>query len=76
MRKTNSNIDKPIYQGKKVSERLADRETYEMLLDDFIDGIDVKDGESVTDYLRRKGFKGLLDDDVISKKLKKKNELS
>ena len=43
-----------------------------MLLDDFIDGIDVKDGESVTDYLRRKGFKGLLDDDLVSKKLKKK----
>ena len=72
MRKTNSNIDKPIYQGKKVSERLADRETYEMLLDDFIDGIDVKDGESVTDYLRRKGFKGLLDDDVVSKKIVKR----
>ena len=75
MRKTNSNIDKPIYQGKKVSERLADRETYEMLLDDFIDGIDVKDGESVTDYLRRKGFKGLLDDDVVSKKIEKEKRI-
>ena len=75
MRKTNSNIDIPIYQGKKVSERLADRETYEMLLDDFIDGIDVKDGESVTDYLRRKGFKGLLDDEVISKKIEKEKRI-
>ena len=75
MRKTNSNIDKPIYQGKKVNEKLADRETYEMLLDDFIDGIDVKDGESVTDYLRRKGFKGLLDDEVISKKIEKEKRI-
>ena len=74
MRKTNSNIDKPIYQGKSVAERLADRETYELLLDDYIDGIDVKENESVTDYLKRKGFKGILDDDVISKsKLESKN---
>ena len=72
MRKTNSNIDKPIYQGKSVAERLADRETYELLLDDYIDGIDVKENESVTDYLKRKGFKGILDDDVISKKVKPK----
>ena len=75
MRKTNSNIDKPIYQGKKVNEKLADRETYELLLDDYIDGIDVMRGESVTDYLRRKGFKGLLDDDVISKKIEKEKRI-
>ena len=43
MRKTNSNIDNPIYQGKSVAERLADRETYEILLDDYIDGIDVQE---------------------------------
>lgn len=75
MRKTNSNIDKPIYQGKKVNEKLADRETYELLLDDYIDGIDVMRGESVTDYLRRKGFKGLLDDDVVSKKIEKEKRI-
>ena len=75
MRKTNSNIDKPIYQGKKVNEKLADRETYELLLDDYIDGIDVMRGESVTDYLRRKGFKGLLDDEVISKKIEKEKRI-
>ena len=75
MRKTNSNIDKPIYQGKKVNETLADRETYELLLDDYIDGIDVMRGESVTDYLRRKGFKGLLDDEVISKKIEKEKRI-
>ena len=75
MRKTNSNIDKPIYQGKKVNEKLADRETYELLLDDYIDGIDVIRGESVTDYLRRKGFKGLLDDEVISKKIEKEKRI-
>ena len=67
MRTKNSNIDKPIYEGKTISERLADRETYEILLDDYIDGIDVQENESVTDYLKRKGFKGILDDDVISK---------
>ena len=75
MRKTNSNIDKPNYQGKKVNEKLADRETYELLLDDYIDGIDVMRGESVTDYLRRKGFKGLLDDEVISKKIEKEKRI-
>jgi hypothetical protein len=75
MRKTNSNIDKPIYQGKKVNEKLADRETYELLLDDYIDGIDVMRGESVTDYLRRKGFKGLLDDEVILKKIEKEKRI-
>ncbi len=75
MRKTNSNIDKPIYQGKKVNEKLADRETYELLLDDYIDGIDVMRGESVTDYLRRKGFKGLLDDDLVSKKVEKEKRI-
>ena len=46
--KQNSNIDKPIYEGKTISERLADRETYEILLDDYIDGIDVQENESVT----------------------------
>ena len=75
MRKTNSNIDKPIYQGKSVAERLADRETYELLLDDYIDGIDVKENESVTDYLKRKGFKGILDDDVISKKVESEKRI-
>ena len=75
MRKTNSNIDKTIYQGKSVDERLADRETYELLLDDYIDGIDVKENESVTDYLKRKGFKGILDDDVISKKVESEKRI-
>ena len=32
----NSNIDKPIYDGKTTKELLADRETYEQLLDDYI----------------------------------------
>ena len=31
----NSNIDKPIYDGKTTKELLADRETYEQLLDDY-----------------------------------------
>ena len=56
----NSNIDKPIYDGKTTKELLADRETYEQLLDDYIDGIDVKEDEDVSDYLKRKGFKGIL----------------
>ena len=75
MRTKNSNIDKPIYEGKTISERLADRETYELLLDDYIDGIDVKENESVTDYLKRKGFKGILDDDVISKKVESEKRI-
>ena len=70
MRKTNSNIDKPIYQGKSVAERLADRETYELLLDDYIDGVDVREDEEITDYLKRKGFKGILDESSIKKKIK------
>ena len=75
MRTKNSNIDKPIYEGKTISERLADRETYEILLDDYIDGIDVQENESVTDYLKRKGFKGILDDDVISKKVESEKRI-
>ena len=74
MRTKNSNIDKPIYEGKTISERLADRETYEILLDDYIDGIDVQENESVTDYLKRKGFKGILDD-VISKKVESEKRI-
>ena len=41
----NTNIDKPIYDSRTSDQLLADRETYELLLDDYIDGIDVKDGE-------------------------------
>ena len=41
----NSNIDKPIYDGKTTKDLLAASETYEQLLDDYIDGIDVKEDE-------------------------------
>ena len=67
----NSNIDKPIYDGKTTKELLADRETYEQLLDDYIDGIDVKEDEDVSDYLKRKGFKGILDEATIKNKISK-----
>ena len=63
----NTNIDKPIYNSKTTDQRLADRETYELLLDDYIDGVDVRDGESPTDYLKRKGFKGISDEGVEAK---------
>ena len=66
----NTNIDKPIYDGKSNKELLADRETYELLLDDYIDGVDVRDDEEITDYLKRKGFKGILDESSIKKKIK------
>ena len=66
-----SNIDKPIYDGKTTKELLADRETYEQLLDDYIDGIDVKEDEDVSDYLKRKGFKGILDEATIKNKISK-----
>jgi hypothetical protein len=49
----NTNIDKPIYDGKTNKELLADRETYELLLDDYIDGVDVREDEEITDYLKR-----------------------
>ena len=68
--KKNSNIDKPIYDSKSLKERLADRETYEMLLDDYLDGVDVQENESPTEYLKRKGFKGILDEDLVNKKTK------
>ena len=68
--KKNSNIDKPIYESKSLKERLADRETYEMLLDDYLDGVDVQENESPTEYLKRKGFKGILDEDLVNKKTK------
>ena len=67
----NSNIDKPIYDGKTTKELLADRETYEQLLDDYIDGIDVKEDEDVSDYLKRKGFKGILDEATIKNNISK-----
>ena len=50
---------------------MADRETYEQLLDDYIDGIDVKEDEDVSDYLKRKGFKGILDEATIKNKISK-----
>ena len=69
--KKNSNIDKPIYESKSLKERLADRETYEMLLDDYLDGVDVQENESPTEYLKRKGFKGILDEATIKNKISK-----
>ena len=66
----NTNIDKPIYDGKSNKELLAARETYELLLDDYIDGVHVRDDEEITDYLKRKGFKGILDESSIKKKIK------
>jgi len=66
----NTNIDKPIYDGKTNKELLADRETYQLLLDDYIDGVDVREDEEITDYLKRKGFKGILDESSIKKKIK------
>lgn len=69
MRNTN-NIDKPIYNSKTTKQLLADRETYEQLLDDYIDGVDVKEDESVSEYLKRKGFKGVLDESKIKKSKK------
>ena len=66
----NTNIDKPINDGKINKELLADRETYELLLDDYIDGVDVRDDEEITDYLKRKGFKGILDESSNKKKIK------
>ena len=41
-----------------------------MLLDDYLDGVDVQENESPTEYLKRKGFKGILDEDLVKKKLR------
>jgi len=72
----NTNIDKPIYDSRTSDELLADRETYELLLDDYIDGIDVQDGESPTDYLKRKGFKGISDEASVKKDTSSKIKLA
>ncbi len=45
-------------------KKMASVEDYKNLLDNFIDGIDVKEDESVTDYLKRNGFKGITDNEV------------
>ncbi len=50
-------------------KKMASVEDYKNLLDNFIDGIDVKEDESVTDYLKRNGFKGITDNEVKAKNI-------
>ena len=54
-------------KGETKITLVESQNSYEQLLDDYLDGIDVLDNETISEYLKRQGFKGLLSDNDKAK---------